>query len=138
MNFGGDKEYLHKIESTAMADIVFILLIFFLLSSNFMVQTGIDLELPKTVDASPMENREVVVTIGADGELIVGETPVTMEEVEATLAAALEEAADNLVVIRADARSEFGLAVEVMDIGRRLGAQLAVATEPRDAESQQR
>ena len=130
MNFGGKRAYLHKMESTAMSDIVFILLIFFLLSSNFMTQTGIEIDLPKEVAPQPIETREVVVTLTKDGDAFVNEARVSYEELEEALRGALETAASKVVVVRADEASLWGRAVEVMETGRRAGAEaIAVATQ---------
>lgn len=131
MDFGGRRGYLDKMESTAMADIVFILLIFFLLSSNFMMQSGIDVELPKEVAPQPIETRQVVVTLTREGDAFVNETRVPFEEIEPALQSALEKAAERLVVVRADEGAAFGKAVQVMEAARRAGAEgLAVATQP--------
>ena len=130
MNFGGKRKYLFEMQSTAMSDIVFILLIFFLLSSNFMTQTGIEIELPKEVAPQPIETREVVVTLTKDGDAFVNETRVSFEELEPELRGALEKAASKVVVVRADEAALWGRAVEVMETGRRVGAEgFAVATQ---------
>ncbi|MEZ4648898.1 MAG: biopolymer transporter ExbD [Candidatus Eisenbacteria bacterium] len=130
MNFGGKREYLLKMESTAMSDIVFILLIFFLLSSNFMIQTGIEVDLPTEVAPKPIETREVVVTLTKDGDAFVNEARVTMDALEPALAGALEKAASKVVVIRGDQATLFGNVVQVMEMGQRAGAaSIAVATQ---------
>ncbi|MCA9754214.1 MAG: biopolymer transporter ExbD [Candidatus Eisenbacteria bacterium] len=130
MNFGGKREYLLKMESTAMSDIVFILLIFFLLSSNFMIQTGIEVDLPTEVAPKPIETREVVVTLTKEGDAFVNETRVGLDALEPALAGALEKAASKVVVIRGDQATLFGNVVQVMEMGQRAGAEgIAVATQ---------
>ena len=130
MNFGGKRKYLFEMQSTAMSDIVFILLIFFLLSSNFMTQTGIEIELPKEVAPQPIETREVVITLTKDGDAFVNETRVSFEDLEPELQGALAKAASKVVVIRGDEATLFGRVVQVMETGRRAGAEgIAVATQ---------
>lgn len=134
MDFGGKRKYLLSVESTAMSDIVFLLLIFFLLSSNFMVQSGIEVELPKEVAPRPIETREVVVTLTKEGDAFVNESRVPWSELETAMKDALSLAAKRVIVIRADEASLFGRAVEVMEAGRRAGAEgIAVATQERSS-----
>ena len=130
MDFGaGSKTYLQKLESTAMSDIIFNLLIFFLLSSSFVVQSGIQVDLPQVVAPIQVELKQVVVTLKADGTLFVNDAQTEWIGLREVLGKALEEAAEKQVIVRGDDQASLGRAVEIFDLARELGATgLAVAT----------
>lgn len=135
MRFSEDTEYLIRLDSTAMADIIFNLLIFFLLSSSFLLDSGLQLELPKMVRPVALPAREVVVTLTRDERLFVNDTPADWSGMEAELARALEGAELRRVVIRGDRGVPLGRVVEIMDAARRSGAEaLAIAANPLDGE----
>lgn len=122
-----------SLESTAMADIIFLLLIFFLLSSSFILQVGTKVNLPKEARPDQIEDKgSIVITLEENGAIHVGKTRVTMAELEAELAQRLEEDRDRAVIIRGDEKIGLGVAINVMDVAKRLGAgKLAIATQPR-------
>jgi len=133
MNFSSDKGFLRGMESTAMSDIIFNLLIFFLLSSSFVAESGIEIELPKVVEPKAMELRQIVVTLNLEGGLYINDEPEEWDNLRESLGRAIEVAEDKMVVIRADDEAEFGRAVQVMSVATDLGATgVAVATQPGD------
>ncbi|MEZ4655852.1 MAG: biopolymer transporter ExbD [Candidatus Eisenbacteria bacterium] len=134
MDFGaGSKGYLQKLESTAMSDIIFNLLIFFLLSSSFVVQSGIQVDLPQVVAPVQLELKKVVVTLKADGTVFVNDQQVEWKDLRTHLGEAIEAAPDKQVVIRGDDKAALGRAVEIWDTARELGATgLAVATRAKE------
>ncbi len=135
MRFGDDTEFLMRLDSTAMADIIFNLLIFFLLSSSFLVDSGLRLELPKMVEPSPLMLREVVVTLTEGDGLFINDEPFGWPGLENGLSTALERATERRVIVRGDARVPLGRVIEVMDSARRLGAEgLAIAARPYEQE----
>ena len=131
MNFSSDKGFLRGMESTAMSDIIFNLLIFFLLSSSFVAESGIEIELPKVVEPKAMELRQIVVTLNLEGDLYINDEPEEWDNLRESLGRAIETAEDKLVVIRADDEAAFGRAVQIMSVATDLGATgVAVATQP--------
>jgi biopolymer transport protein ExbD len=124
------------INVTSLVDIIFNLLIFFLLSSSFVVQSGIQIDLPQVVAPVQMELQPVVVTIKSDGTLFVNETATEWADLSGALGRALEQAAEKRVIVRGDDGASLGRAVEVMDTARELGATgLAVATRAKDPDT---
>ena len=116
----------------AMADVVFLLLIFFLLSTSFFLQTGGKGGRPQmgAADAAPAEEIEIILTAG--GGLSLGGLPVPWDDLPARLGERLRASASKRVVIRGDAAVALGRTVEVMDLARQLGAaELAITAEPR-------
>jgi biopolymer transport protein ExbD len=118
------------INVTSLIDVVFLLLIFFVVTSTFLERPGIDLSLPEA-GSSASEVAEVSVRISADGGLYVGESPVTPEELTEVLEARLREAGTTEVTLEADRRVSHGRVVAAMDAARKAGATgLVVATRP--------
>jgi biopolymer transport protein ExbD len=120
-----------RFESTAMSDIIFLLLIFFLLSSSFIMQVGTQIELPKEAKPQSLEKNHVLVTIEADGAVFVNEEPVSMNDLSGRIGELLEGDPERAVIVRGDEAVSLGRTVEVMDVAKRMGARkLAIATQP--------
>jgi len=114
-----------------MADIVFLLLIFFMLTSAFVMEPGIDINLPRALTAEDQERREVVLTITGDRTLLLNEDVVSFDELKNALERKFADAGDKgLLIVRADEGVPHGLVVRSLDISRQAGvSQLAIATE---------
>lgn len=120
------------INVTSLIDVVFLLLIFFVVTSTFLERPGIDLTLPEA-GSSATEVADVSVRIAADGGLYVDASPVTPEELAGVLEARLREAGTTEVTLEADRRVPHGRVVAAMDAARKAGATgLVVATRPED------
>ena len=119
-----------RFETAAMTDIVFLLLIFFLLSSSFIVQTGIKVDLPAATSPQPQDSARIVLSVTQDETVFVNEKKVRWSEIQSELETLLEVSDDKLVVVRGDRQLSLGKTVEVMDIARRSGAvRLAIAAD---------
>ena len=119
-------------DTTPMADVVFLLLIFFMLSSSFIVQPGIRLRLPKAVSSEIDLGRSVVIDISVSGALFVNDTKVSLEELPHALSIALSAAEEKMAIIKADRKVSHGMVVKVMDMAKLSGAErLVIATEPK-------
>lgn len=120
------------ISLTPLIDVVFLLLIFFMVTTTFDRQTGIKIDLPKaSTKAEAFEQVEVV--IDAQGRFYVDDHAVTNTQV-ATLRKALkvvlDESPDKALVIRADGRAPHQAFVTVMDVAQLLGVKrLKIATQ---------
>lgn len=114
-----------------LTDIVLLLLIFFLLSSTFILQPGIQVDLPEAEVAETVEQQTLTITIQASGALYLNDEPVSLAELPARLQQALAAGAERDIILRADERVAFKRAVEVMDIAKRVGgSRFLVATRP--------
>lgn len=101
---------------TPMIDIVFNLLIFFMVGTRFAdMERQFDVQLPKVGDAQPLTNPpdEIVVNVYGDGRLVVSQKTVTLAELEVRLKEAQSRYADQAVLIRGDGT---GLYQNVMDV----------------------
>ncbi len=131
MKFTMRNKLLADFSHTSLTDIVLLLLIFFLLSSSFMVQTGIKVQVPNAeTEETPQENA-VMVTLLKTGELYVNSRQVSLETLGRSIAGALQQGPDRVVVIQADRDVSLQNTVQVLDIARASGAsRFLIATEP--------
>lgn len=110
---------------TPLIDVVFLLLIFFLVTSEFEdEERRLDIVLPSATSAVPMisKPREVVVDIDATGTLYLGGQPTSVGDLQGLLEKAVENNPTNqTVVIRADKETPFQPVVSVMDVCNRTG-----------------
>jgi biopolymer transport protein ExbD len=117
-------------ETSAMADIIFLLLIFFLLSSSFILRTEIPVTPPKSTSTITQQEQPIVVTVTKAGDVFVDREKVALTELPTALGTKMESSPSKAVVIRGDETISLGRMVEVMDIAREAGAErLAIATE---------
>jgi len=121
-----------RLDATPMADIVFLLLIFFMLSTSFVVQPGIQVKLPKAVTSEIQLKKDLMLTITAENILFLNEEPVTLDKLGEALTAAFAQRKDRILIIKADQEVKHGFVVQAMDIAKLNGAdRLAIATEPK-------
>jgi len=110
-----------RVDMSPLIDIVFLLLIFFAVTTTFLEQSAMDLELPESSTAEATESTRIIVEVAASGEIrLQGET-ITVEQLEARISALSEEEKERITV-RADSHIELGLAVQVVDALRNGGA----------------
>ena len=114
-----------------MIDIMFFLLVFFMMSTMFMVEQKV---LPVTLPAASAPDieaqRTAPITVMADGSVQFGEKGVSVVELEAQIRAAMVQDRETRFVLRADRAVAYGKVVEVLDLLRRLGVQrLTVAVD---------
>lgn len=129
-----------RIEITPLVDMVFLLLIFFMLSTTFIVSPGIKVNLPQSsADKISQEKNEVQVVITEDNKVFVESMFVDGRELEQRLVGAARHDPRTLVIIKADAKAFHGKVVEVMDIAKQSGLnRMAIATHPKEKESEKK
>jgi len=114
-----------------MADIVFLLLIFFMLSSTFIIQPGLKIKLPSAVTSEVELTKNIVLNITEEGYIFLDDTPTNILELPSSLNAALSKQEEKVVIIKADESVRHGFIVKVMDVAKLSGAErLVIATEP--------
>jgi biopolymer transport protein ExbD len=131
LRFATRGKFLTGLDNTAMADIIFNLLIFFLLSSSFILQTGIKVNLPSSNTPEVQERRRIVVTITRDERVFLNDREVSWSGLEPELRQAVSAAQDKLVVIQGDKEISLSRTVQALDVARAAGAErLALGTKP--------
>lgn len=115
---------------TALIDIVFLLLIYFLLTTNFMVDEGIKIKLPQAKASAPQTEEVITVYVDKEGRSYLGGQEMDMSRLFDELEDSLARRENRLVVVRADRTVVLNRAVKVMDIAKAAGAdRLCLATE---------
>jgi len=124
----------HKIATTfsmsSMTDIVFLLLIFFMLTSSFITPSGLSVNLPSS-RASKIVLQKVSVTITPDLRYYVNDRRVVRSRLDFELSKELE-GKEGVVVLHIDKSVPTEYLVEVAGIATNLGAKVSVATQPRN------
>lgn len=115
----------------SLADVVLLLLVFFLLSSTFIVQPGIRVRLPKARIKERESERNILVTLTKDGDVYLGDESVDFEALPAKLYSLLLGNPDQLVVLRADKDVPLNKAVQILDMAKSAGGErFLIATQP--------
>jgi biopolymer transport protein ExbD len=115
----------------SFADIVLQLLIFFLLSSSFMLTTGVKVQVPKTQTGEIVNDRQTVLTLTETGHLFFNLEEVTKETLARKLIPVLDNDRNQIIVVRADKNVSLQQAVEIIDIAKGVGGQrFLIATDP--------
>lgn len=116
-----------QLDIAPLIDVVFLLLIFFMLTSNFVIQPGIKVSLPRAITSEVMSGENFVVTVTGQDLLFLNDKPITINELVAELKEAASE--NKSLLLKADTGSSLGRVVEIWDLCRELGiAQINIAT----------
>lgn len=127
LSFSSPKKPITAFSMAGLADIVLLLLIFFLLTSSFIPNFGIQVNLPRADTSVPMQSQYVTVVINADGQFFVNQDRVEREQL---LSAVREARGDRTaLVLRADEEATVGQFAEVAAIARALDLRVLMATE---------
>jgi len=122
--------YCVQVPLTSLIDIVFLLLVYFLLTTNFMVDEGIDVKLPQAVATRPQTQTEITVYVDAKGKAFLENQQLPLSELQTRLKKRLTEVEERVVIIKADRTVVLNAAVAVMDVAKAAGAKrLCLATE---------
>lgn len=114
-----------------LIDVVFLQLIYFMLTSSFIMQPGIRINLPQATTSETITEKEVLVSITKEGAIFYRETPLTMEQLEKVLQDLVAINKDRVLIIKGDRKAEHGIVVGVMDIARRTGiSKIVIGTLP--------
>ena len=130
MRFKGRMELEHglkQIDIAPLIDIVFQLLIFFMLTSSFLMQPGIKVNLPKAITSEAVSSENIEILITNESVTYLNNRVVTMQELKKLFAQAAKR--NQSILIRADKRASLGRVVEIWDMARDLGiSQINIAT----------
>jgi len=113
----------NSLDLTPMMDIVFIMLIFFIVTTSFVKETGVDINRPNAETAERDERGNILVAITATNEIWIDKRRVDLKAVRANIERLKIEYPEGSVIIQADKESRSGLLVEAMDQIRLAGVQ---------------
>jgi biopolymer transport protein ExbD len=119
-----------EVNLTPMLDVVFIMLIFFIVTASFVKEAGIDVSRPPAATAERKERGNIMVAITANDQIWIDRRQVDPRAMRANLERLHAENPEGSVVIQADKISKNGLLVQVMDAARLAGIKsVAIAAE---------
>lgn len=122
-----------RVDLTPMVDVVFLLLIFFMISTTFVESPGISIKLPESSSQNiDREPKELKVYLSQEGDIFHGDKKISIDEYKGLLAEYQPDAKETTVLLLADQESRHGKVVVLMDLARDAGfTKLAIATEQR-------
>jgi len=137
MRFRSQTKVLTSMEPLALTDIVINMFIFFFITFSFLAtfqktnEGQVDVSLPKAASATPpIERTRLAVSLKHNGEIFIGETAVTIEELQHRFENTKTQGTEVILVLRADGDVAHSRVVQVMDLARTEGlSKLAIATQ---------
>ena len=109
------------IDMTPMIDCVFLLLIFFMITSSIIRDQGIQVRLPRSDTSALLQSRDLVLSINRENEIYLDDLRIAKADLFDRLRREFTHNGRELLIIRADEVIEYGVLIEVMDIARRAG-----------------
>lgn len=118
------------IDMTPMLDVVFIMLIFFIVTASFVKETGLDVSRPDAETAVKQNRVGILIAIGENNEIYINRREVDLGAVRANVERLHAENPQGGAVIQADKKAETGILVEIMDQLRLAGiGAISIAAE---------
>ena len=111
-----------ELNMAPLIDMVFILLIFFLVTTSFVRETGVEVHRPRAATAVDQQHATILIAVTAQNQIYMENRPVDIRAVRVHVERALAENPAGSVVIVADRNSNTGMAVQVLDACRQAGA----------------
>ena len=116
-----EQEEAEEINMTPMLDVVFILLIFFIVTASFVKEAGIEVNRPEAATAVKKERANILVAISDKGEIWINKRRVDVRAVQANIERLKAENPQGTVVIQADKKATTDVLIKVMDSARAAG-----------------
>jgi biopolymer transport protein TolR len=129
-NQGRTQTSLAEINIVPLVDVVLVLLIIFMITAP-IIQSGIEVNVPKTKTVKELTQERLVVTINREQRLFVDNTPININELEQRLKVRIKDPAQTMIYLRADEEVPFGSITKVMDRAKQAGiVNISVVTQP--------
>lgn len=134
-NNGQTRSSLSEINITPLVDVVLVLLVIFMITAP-VLQSGIEVAVPKTRTVKEITEQRMVVTIDRQQQVFLGDSPVNIHELAAKLRAGTTDPAHKVIYLRADERVPFGAFASVMDAVKQAGiTNISIVTQPLEAKA---
>lgn len=120
-----------EINMTPLIDIMLVLLIIFMVTSTAALESGLDIQLPKTAVTNEKKQDEIlIISLGKDGSIALQGKAVKEADLAASISAKLQELKTESVILEGDSSAFLGKAVEIMDMAKQAGAKsFSIAAE---------
>ena len=113
-----------EIDLTPMLDVVFIMLIFFIVVASFIKEAGIEVNRPDNTNSDPSDATSILIRIAGDNQVWMENRRVDVRSVRANVQRLLAEDPDQPVTIKTETGAEMGVFIEVADAAREAGASV--------------
>ncbi len=131
MTFTTTRKRIINYAAISLTDIVLLLLIYFMLSSSFIVQPGIKVKLPRAASGEVEEGDKINLSISKTEQIFLNSEMVKLSELGARLRPLLKEHPGKTLIIRADKELTLDATIRIIDIAKLAGAEkFLIATEP--------
>lgn len=132
MQFTAGRPRRVSLDMTPLIDVVLMLVIFFMLTTTFVLAPGMQVDLPQGRASQRTSENDAVVIITQDGTVYYDDARVDIPTLQAALQRALQLRPGLRIIIQADKSAQHGRVVEVMDTAKAVGVErLAIATAPK-------
>jgi biopolymer transport protein TolR len=133
-NKGRTQSSLSDINITPFVDVVLVLLVMFMVTAPIL-QSGIEVALPKTKTVKEISQQRMVITIDKDQRVFLGDEPININEIPAILRSKVHDPQSQSIFIRADEKVPFGAFATVMDAVKQTGiTNVSIVTQPFDTQ----
>jgi biopolymer transport protein TolR len=127
---GHTRTSMAEINITPLVDVVLVLLIIFMVTAP-VLQSGIDVSVPKTHTVKAITEQRLVLTIDRDQNVFLGDKPVNLSQLPTLLHQPNTDPAHQIIYLRADERVPFGAFASVMDAVKQAGiTNISIVTQP--------
>ena len=117
----------------SLTDIIFLLLVFFLLSSTFVLQPGIKVQLPTTTNPDISSEKSIIISLTKDGTVYLNDELINRIELGAKLRQMVLNVGNPIIAFRSDKASTIESLVEIMDIAKTAGGdKFIIVTRPKE------
>ena len=126
-----DDENTVIINMTPLIDIMLVLLIIFMMTSSITLESGLDIDIPKTTShTSAKENKAVIISLDKNGQIFIQGKKINFELIKEEISKSLETENSELVIFEGDAQATLGRTIEIMDLAKEAGAKrFAIAAD---------
>lgn len=126
-----DDSIVAEINMTPLIDIMLVLLIIFMVTSTAALESGLDIQLPKTSVTNEKKQDEIlIISLGKDGSIALQGKAVKEADLASSISAKLQELKTEAVILEGDSSAFLGKAVEIMDMAKQAGAKsFSIAAE---------
>lgn len=121
MKFEMSNKPLSVFNFSSLTDIVFLLLLFFLLTSQFVIQTGVKVKLPGSKNNEQITPSRFVITLTADGKIFLGSNEVTLGTISLELSKIKSQIPGNNLIIRTDKSVVINRVIRIIDAAKGVG-----------------
>ena len=129
-----------EVQMAPLIDVIFLLLIFYAVTTQFVTDERLKLKLPEAETAeksgSGREDRPPEVVVAVDGTVWIDDQIVPEQELKGRIKQLVERAPDRAIILKGDKGAEYGVVVHVLDVARSVGAKMIQMSAERPPEQQ--